>query len=133
MCYNNFMTLRGYLFLMTVATLIAGAIFALTGSLVNPFTTNGIGFFLFYASLFLTVMGVAAIIGFIVRFGILKKHLADRAVTISFRQAFLVASLINIALILAAHKLFSWFNILLLIIAFSTLEFFLISLGGEEG
>jgi hypothetical protein len=126
------MTLRAYLSLMIMATLLSAGVFGVAITVIDPYQTNLLGFALFYASLFLTVMGVAAIIGFFIRFIVLRKHLAGRAVTVSFRQAFLIAFLVIASLVLLAHKLFSWFNVLLLIIVFSTLEFFLISLSSEK-
>lgn len=126
------MSLRAYLGFMIMATLLSAGVFGVAITVINPYKTNLLGFALFYASLFLTVMGVAAIIGFIMRFVVLRKDLAVRAVIISFRQAFLISFLVIASLVLLAHKLFSWFNVLLLIIAFSTLEFFLISLSSEK-
>ena len=126
------MTLRAYLTLMIFATLICAALFGVIVTVVDPLSTNWLGFALFYASLFLAVLGVAAIIGFVVRFVILRRHLAVRAVIISFRQAFLVAFLVIVALMLLANRLFSWLNIFLLIIGFSILEFFLLSLNNDE-
>ncbi len=126
------MTLRAYLTLMIFATLICAALFGVIVTVVDPLSTNWLGFALFYASLFLAVLGVAAIVGFVVRFVILRKHLAVRAVIISFRQAFLVAFLVIVALMLLANRLFSWLNIFLLIIGFSILEFFLLSLNNDE-
>ena len=127
-----FMTLRAYLTLMTFATIVCAVVFSIAVTVINPFTTNSLGFILFYSSLFLVITGLVAIIGFVVRFVILRRHLAVRAVIISFRQAFLVALLASVALMLLANKLFSWLNVFLLIIGFSALEFFLLSLGHED-
>lgn len=118
--------------LMIAATLLCAAIFGVSVTLINPEITNRLGFALFYVSLFLTVWGLASIIGFVVRFVFLRKHLAVRAVVISFRQSFIVAFLAVAALLLLANDLFSWLNILLLIVGFSAMEFFLLSLFGED-
>ncbi len=126
------MTLRAYLTLMIFGTLICAAVFGVAITVIDPFGTNWLGFTLFYVSLFLTCLGLAAIVGFVVRFVILRKHLAVRAVVISFRQAFLVAFLVVVALMLLANRLFSWLNVFLLIIGFSTLEFFLLSLSSDD-
>lgn len=126
------MSLRSYLILMIFGTMVCTAVFGVALTVINPQTTNWLGFALFYASLFLVVAGLVSILGFVVRFVILRKHLADRAVIISFRQAFLVAFLVIATLILLAHRLFSYLNVFLLIIGFSALEFFLLSLGSQE-
>jgi hypothetical protein len=117
---------------MIFGTMVCTAVFGVALTVINPQTTNWLGFALFYASLFLVVAGLVSILGFVVRFVILRKHLADRAVIISFRQAFLVAFLVIATLILLAHRLFSYLNVFLLIIGFSALEFFLLSLGSQE-
>jgi hypothetical protein len=126
------MSLRIYLTLMILATILCAAVFWVTVTVIDPFTTNWLGFALFYASLFLAVLGVAAIIGFVVRFVLLRQRLALRAVIISFRQALLVALLAVVTLMLLAHKLFSWLNVIFLIIGFSALEFFLLSVSSED-
>ncbi|MFH0950861.1 MAG: hypothetical protein V1765_00090 [bacterium] len=126
------MTLRSYLALMIFATIICALALATVLITVDPFFTNWLGFILFYAALFLTVTGVFAILGFVIRFVFLRQRLAVKAVVISFRQAFLTAFLIVACLLLASQNLFSWLNVLLLIIGFSTLEFLLISFSAEN-
>ena len=126
------MTLRSYLALMIFATVICAFSLAMVLVTVDPFSTNGLGFVLFYSALFLTVTGVFAILGFVVRFVFLRQRLAVQTVIVSFRQAFLAAFLIVACLLLAAQDLFSWLNVLLLIIGFSTLEFLLISFSAEH-
>ncbi len=121
------MTLKAYLILMIIATLICWAAFGFILRTVNPEVTNTIGFLLFYLSLFLAVSGSAAIIGFVVRFIGLKHELVFNSVKQAFRQSFLFAFLIISALFLLSKDLFSWLNLLLLIAGLSMLEFFLIS------
>ena len=94
---------------------------------INPDSTNWIGFLLFYLSLFLSLVGTAALIGFLIRFVGLKQILAFRSVKEAFRQSFLFALLIVISLILLSQDLFTWFNLLFLVIGLSILEFFLLS------
>ncbi len=123
------MTLRSYLIMMIAATSLCWAAFVFVIWTVNPFITNRLGFFLFYLSLFLALAGSAAIIGFLIRFIVLKRELAFRAVKIAFRQSFLFSFLIVATLFLLAKDLFSWLNLLFLIIGLSILEYFLISYG----
>ncbi|KKR21313.1 MAG: hypothetical protein UT48_C0010G0061 [Parcubacteria group bacterium GW2011_GWE2_39_37] len=94
---------------------------------INPTTTNLLGFSLFFISLFLAITGTAAIIGFLVRFILLKHELAFRSVKDAFRQSFLFAFLMIAALFLLSKGLFSWTNLVFLIIGLSSLELFLIS------
>lgn len=121
------MTLKKYLNLMFITTLICWGVFVFVLKNVNPQITNGLGFVMFYASLFLAISGTAAILGFFIRFWILKQKLAFYTVKIAFRQAFLFGILIVSTLMLLSRDLFSWFNLVLLILILTVLEFFLIS------
>jgi len=121
------MSLKGYLINMIMATIVCWVAFLFIILSVNPFSTNWLGFLLFYISLFLSLVGTSAIIGFFIRFIALKKELAFRSVTEAFRQSFLFSFLIVASLFLLSKNLFSWFNLIFLVIGLSVLEFFLIS------
>lgn len=127
------MTLRSYLAIMFLATLICWSAWAVVINSVNPETTNWVGLTLFYASLFLAIMGTAAIVGFVIRFMALRQELAFRHVAVAFRQAFLLALLIVGALILQSYRMLSWQNAVYLVVAVTVLEFFLISYRRTEG
>ena len=122
-----FMTLRAYLVIMIFTTIVCWAAFGFIIISVNPEATNWIGFFLFYISLFLSLVGLVAIAGFLIRFVGLKYELAFRAVKDAFRQSFLFSAAVMIVLFLLSKNLFSWLNLILLIVGLSVLEFFLIS------
>lgn len=121
------MTLRKYLIIMSIMTIISWIIFVYVLLSINPEITNWLGFMLFYISLFLSIIGTSALVGFLVRFVFLKKHMAFRLVKEAFRQSFLFAFLIVISLILLSQNLFTWLNIFFLIISLSLLEFFMLS------
>ena len=121
------MTLKTYLITMTIATLVCWAAWGYILWTVNPEVTNWLGFLLFYVSLFLAITGLTALLGFIIRFIALKKELAFRLVKEAFRQSFLFAALIVVSLMLLSKDLFSWLNLLFLVIGLSVLEFFLLS------
>jgi hypothetical protein len=112
---------------MMITTLICWGVFA--GALFNidPHSTNWPGFAMFYASLGLSLLGTFTIVGFLLRFQLLKQQLAFRAVGEAFRQSFLFVILILASLLLLSHHLFTWMNIAFLIIALALLELFLIS------
>ena len=118
------MTLRSYLIIMTITTVLcwSGWIFVLF--IINPEVTNWIGFCLFYASLFLTLVGTAALAGFLVRFIVLRQELAWRLVKEAFRQSFLFAILIIVSLLLLSQDIFTWLNLFFLVAGLSVLEFF---------
>lgn len=119
------MTLKNYLFVMSVLTAICWGIFFFVSNTIDPFSTNWLGFLLFYSSLFLALSGLASLFGFLFRFGILKKDLAFQAVKIAFRQSFLFSLFLTAALSLKANNLLNWLNIVLLIVVFAILELFL--------
>jgi hypothetical protein len=121
------MTLKNYLILMIITTLVCWGVFAGVVITIDPTTTNLPGFIMFYASLFLSLLGTSAIIGFIFRFWLLKQQLAFRAVSEAFRQSFLFVILILASLFLLSQHLFTWINITFLIVAVALLELFLIS------
>jgi len=121
------MTLKQYLITMSVVTAICWLIFIFIIWTVNPEVTNWIGFLMFYFSLFLALAGTATIVGFVVRFIVFKEELIFRLVKEAFRQSFLFSALIIVSLILLAYDLFSWLNVLLLVIGLSALEYLLLS------
>ena len=121
------MTLKNYLFIMGVLTVICLGIFIFVLNLIDPSLTNWIGFLLFYFSLFLFLSGLISLIGFIIRFVILRKGLAFNSVKKAFRQSFLFSLFIIFLLMLKAQQVFNWVNLTLLIIIFLILELFLIS------
>lgn len=121
------MTLKNYLLVMSVLTAVCWGIFLFVANLIDPTATNWVGFALFYFSLFIALSGVAALSGFLIRFVALKKELAFNLVKIAFRQSFLFALFLTVALFLRANHLFNWLNLLLLVLGFSILELFLIS------
>jgi hypothetical protein len=126
------MSLRSYLTTMLIATALCLGCFVFVVNLVDPETTNWLGFALFYFSLFLALAGIAAIFGFLARFIFLKRELAHTAVITAFRQSFLFALVLIIALMLLAKNLFTWINLGLLVAAVSFLEYFLISSSAHD-
>lgn len=121
------MTLRAYLITMAVATGICWLSWLFVLLTINPETTNWLGILLFYLSLFLALSGSAALLGFFVRFVALKHELVFHSVKDAFRQSFLFSFLLAAALFLLSKNLFSWLNLIFLIIGLSVLEYFLIS------
>jgi len=119
------MTLKNYLFVMSTLTLICWGIFLFVAKSIDPTATNWLGFLLFYAALFVSISGLAALVGFVIRLVARRRELAFNLVKSSFRQSFLFSLFIISALILKSQHLFSWLNLALLIIIFVILEFFL--------
>lgn len=121
------MTLKSYLIIMLMMTLVCWLGFSFVIWTINPEETSWLGFLLFYLSLFLAIVGTASLIGFIIRFVGLKQNIAFRSVRDAFRQSFLLAFLITAILFLLSKNLFSWLNVFFLVIGLSIFEFFLVN------
>lgn len=121
------MTLKNYLILMSFASIICWLVFVFIIYTIKPTATNFLGFFLFYCSLGLSIAGTFSILGFIIRFKLLKRPLAFRQVAEAFRQSFLLAVMTIIVLILSSKQLLSWLNLFLLVAGISLLEYFWVS------
>jgi len=121
------MTLKNYLMLMGITTAFIWGLFIFVINMINPTATNWLGFLIFYLSLFLAFAGTATIVGFLIRFKLLKHDLIFNSVKTAFRQSFLFAFLVVAILYLISEKLFSWTNLALLVIILSVAEFLMIS------
>lgn len=130
--HNIIMTLRTYLALMIIATLMTWLGFGIVILTVNPETTNWVGVTLFYTTLIIALTGTGSIIGFVIRFLFLKHELIARSVFVAFRQGFLVAILLASILFLFSRGFFSLLNISLLILALTALEFLLLNLESDQ-
>jgi hypothetical protein len=116
------MTLKNYLWVMSILTIFCWGIFAFVVNMVDPFSTNWLGYLLFYASLAVSLIGTISIFGFLFRYLLSKEKVIFNLVKISFRQSFILSLFIISSLILKSFDLFSWLNLILLIIFFTFLE-----------
>lgn len=116
------MTLKNYLWVMSILSLISWGLFIFVIKTVDPFTTNWLGFLIFYASLLSSLIGTFSIFGFILRYYFVKEKIIFNLVKISFRQSFVLSLFIISYLILKSFDLFSWINLILLIILFTFIE-----------
>ena len=120
------MTLKKYLMVTAIATAVCWTVFLFISSIVNPETTSLLGFLLFYLALFMAISGTASLVGFLIRFVALRHELAFYAVKIAYRQSFMFALFIIITLILLSQNLFTWLNLIMLIIIFVASEMMMI-------
>jgi len=116
------MTLKNYLWVMSILSLISWGLFIFVIKTVDPFTTNWLGFLIFYASLLSSLIGTFSIFGFLLRYYFVKEKIIFNLVKISFRQSFVLSLFIISYLILKSFDLFSWINLILLIILFTFIE-----------
>ncbi len=118
------MTLKRYLLSMSLATAIAWAAWAMVLVLVSPEEVGMGGVLLFFVSLFLALIGTFSLVGLALRFLLLKKEMVYYQVVNSFRQAALLAILIDLSLVLQSFGLLTWWNFLLFVVGLGILELF---------
>jgi hypothetical protein len=121
------MTLKSYLLIMSLTTLVSWLAFGFVIFTIDPQITNWVGFALFYTSLFVALIGTFSILGFFIRFILLKEELVFRSVKEAFRQSFLLSFLLLSCMFLLSRNLFNWFNAILLALGLTVMEFFLVS------
>lgn len=118
------MTLKQYLVLMTLATGLCATAFGFVVVSIDPLTASFWGIALFYASFFLSVLGIFSLIGFAIESMLFNREtIVFRKVRKSFRQGVLFATLLCVVLWLAHAQLLFWWTIVLLAIGLSLLEF----------
>lgn len=119
------MTLSKYLFLMILATVLCWGAWGLVLVFVNPFETGIMGLVFFYAALFLGLLGVFSILGFLLRFVFKQGDFAYQQVKTAFRQGFLFALLLTAAVFLQGMRLLVWWNLILLVVLVGVVEYVL--------
>jgi hypothetical protein len=112
---------------MALGTAVAWAAFVVVLNYLSPETAGTLGFVFFYLSLFLSITGTLTLLGFAWRHFRHRDEVLFRHVSISFRQGVLLSSMAVGALFLQANKLLTWWNLGLLIVGLTLLEFFLLS------
>ncbi len=121
------MSLKKYLILMIISTLFCWLAWFFVIRNIDPQQAGFLGFLFFYISLLFALVGTFSVAGFLVRVFLMKDRDIKKQLGISLRQSFLFAILIVGLLFLQSKRLLTWWNILLLILALTILEFFLIS------
>ena len=109
---------------MLVATIVAWLSFFLVISNFDPNQANAVVLLFLYFSLFLSVLGTLALLGFWWRkIWRRKKELSYKSAAEAFRQATIFAIVLIIALLLQATRLLTWWNIILLVLFATMIEF----------
>lgn len=111
------MTLRAYLVLMAIGTLLCWVTWIFVIYNISPLTAGSLGFLFFYISLFLAMVGTISVVGFLIRRLIIQNDEAIfRQIGRLFRQSILVSGLVIVAMIMLGVHLLTWWNGLLLIV-----------------
>ena len=121
------MTLKQLILIVTLATIFCWLIWGMVLFQVDPSTSDMPGFFLFYFSLFFSLLGSAFLVSFGVRKIFNKLDMEYKLVGVSFRQSCFFALTGVGVLFLQSKNLLTWWNILLLVIGLGILELFFLS------
>lgn len=121
------MSLKQYLFLLLIGAITSWSAFILVLFFINPETTSAWGFAFFYSSLFFALTISFALAGYLIRSLFKKVDSVSWKVNIAFRQGIFFAIVVCGSLLMLANKLFSWLNLLFLVLIMTMLEFFLIN------
>lgn len=117
------MTLKSYLFLMSVGTLMCWIAWLFVIFNIAPADAGPGGLIFFYVSLFLSILGTFSVLGFLIRKAILKdEEVVFRHVKHTFRQSILIGILTILALVLLSQGLLYWWNAAILIAFFFFIE-----------
>ncbi|MBI5731807.1 MAG: hypothetical protein HY982_00405 [Candidatus Magasanikbacteria bacterium] len=122
------MSLKHYLIFMGAATLLCWLAWIMVVWGVNPGGAGTGGFFLFYISFFLALLGTLSLAGFVIRIIFRppgQPHF--RTVKKAFRQSIFFAGLLVCAFFLQSQRLLNWWNVIALVAAFVFFELFFLS------
>lgn len=123
------MSLRTHIVLMLTTTVLAWISWLLVLVYVNPRAADFWGFFIFYASLFLSLFGTFTVLGFVVRSVVtMRRRTETYRVGISVRQSLLWSSALIIALMLQSQRVLTWWIFTIVLIVFGLLEFIFMSM-----
>lgn len=118
---------------MILATLLAWLGFFIIVNIFDPYQGEIVVFILFYFVLFLATLGTLSLIGFWLRkLWNRKRGIARVMVSESFRQAIIFSLALVVALVLQANRLLSWWNLLLLVLIATIIEFMILAFHHDE-
>jgi hypothetical protein len=116
------MTLKRYLLLMFLATLLCWLALASVMFYINPSEAGIIGFVLFYVSLFLSLVGTFSLVGFILRVWLTTVPIFKQVI-ISFRQGVLFAVFVSLSLAMQSQGYLTWWLVIILLVLLAFVEY----------
>jgi predicted ABC-type exoprotein transport system permease subunit len=109
------MSIRQYLATMAFATLLGWVVWILVLFYIDPTTTESIGFWFFYISLFLSLLGTYSVIALAIKIKLVKhEEIIFRQTKKTFKQALIFSSYAIVTLFLSQRDLLNWWNFFLL-------------------
>lgn len=117
------MTLKQYLFLMTVGTITCWIAWICVLINIDPFTAGWLMFVFFYTSLFLGIIGAVSIIGLFIQTMIIKsEEIIFRNVKKTLKQGVIIGIFTVITLFLKQLQFLRWWNAIFIFILFVLVE-----------
>jgi uncharacterized protein YhhL (DUF1145 family) len=127
------MTLRQYITIMTLATILCWSAWGFVIVNVDPFFANNLSLFFFYVSLFLAIMGTLSVVVFSFYSLFARERLPMfRYVQKSFRVAFITSSVIILLLFLQGSRLLNVWNFGVFIISVILISTLLLSMKKDK-
>lgn len=121
------MNIKQLLAIILIATIICWGIWIMALNRIDPFNAGAVDFIIFYASLFFAFLGTFFMASFGFRKVFSKLSLEYKIVGTSFRQSIFFAFLIVGMLFLQSQNFLTWWNVILLVLGVSILEFLFLS------
>ena len=110
--------------MMLLATVLAWLGFFIIIRSFDPTEGSWLVYAMFYGILFLSILGTLSLLGFLSRNIFNRKKSRPRVmVAESFRQAVIFSAVLILALMLQAGRVLTWWNMLLLVVLASVVEF----------
>ena len=117
------MTIKQYLYLMAFSTLICWVAFVFVLFNIDPAQAGVLGFGFFYISLFLGIVGLFSIFGFLIkRRRVQQDDAVFRQVKKTFNQGILFGIFTVLALMLRQFGLLYWWNGIFIILLYILVE-----------
>lgn len=121
------MSLKSYLILFVVATLLSWVAWVIVFTQMNPDSGRTVTVSAFAVSLGFAVAGTVSLLGFGLRAWFGKDPVLFRVLRTSVRQGVVVAVLLECLLVLQAMRWFAWWNVVPLALFFVLLEGFFLA------
>ncbi len=116
------MTVRFFLLISFLATLIGAGASALVITSLDPNQAGPLGFILLFLSLFVAISGLTSILGYLIRRLLLPRTFATYLVRTSLRQGLIVSLFFLILLFLQLLRLYRWWIAIILLVLLLSLE-----------
>ena len=116
------MTIRFFLVASFLSAIIGGLVSALIVTYLDPSQAGAIGFVLLFLSLLITIAGLAATAGYIIRRLLWPQTFATYLVRTSLRQGIIISAFFSVLLFLQLLRLYRWWIAIILLVILLCLE-----------